>query len=116
MDPLPDFRIEVDTENRDVVVAGEVDMVTSPAITAATATINNEGPGDISLDLDDVTFIDASGVNAVVAADDEQTRRHTALHVHSHSAFVRRVFALCGLSRMLGGPPSGSARSRHRAP
>jgi anti-anti-sigma factor len=104
MDPVTDFHIEIDTENRDVIVAGEVDMVTSPAITDATAELNDNGPGDISLDLDDVTFIDATGVSAVVAADQEQSRRHTELHVRSRNAFVRRVFALCGLSRLLGGP------------
>jgi anti-sigma B factor antagonist len=111
MDPSTHFHIEIDTEHRDVIVAGEVDMVTSPAITSATTELNDDGPGDISLDLDAVTFIDASGVSAVVAADEEQTRRRSELHVRSRNAFVRRVFALCGLSRMLGGSPE----PQHRA-
>jgi anti-anti-sigma factor len=110
MDPSNDFHIEIDAEHRDVIVAGEVDIVTSPAITDATAELNDDGPGDINLDLDEVTFIDASGVSAVVAADEEQTRRHTELHVRSCNAFVRRVFTLCGLGRLVGGP----SEPRHR--
>lgn len=72
--------------------------------------LNEIAPGNIDLDLDAVTFIDASAVGTIVAADSEQTRRHSVLNVRSRNRFVRRVFVLCGFSALLdrsGTTPSG---------
>lgn len=97
----PRISVEVDEDNREVTVAGEVDLATRSEITDAAAELNDAGRGDIGLDLDEVTFIDAAGVGAVVEVEDAQAERGTALHVWSANSFVRRVFALCGLSGLL---------------
>jgi anti-anti-sigma factor len=101
MDTSPRISIDIDQAHREVIVAGEVDLATRSEVTQAAAELNDAGRGDIALDLDDVTFIDAAGVGAVVEVEDAQIERGTELHVWSANAFVRRVFALCGLSSLL---------------
>jgi anti-anti-sigma factor len=101
MDMSPKISVDIDEVHREVIVAGEVDLATRSEVTEAAAELNEAGRGDIALDLDDVTFIDAAGVGAVVEVEDAQIERGTALHVWSANAFVRRVFSLCGLSALL---------------
>lgn len=95
------LRVDIDHERREIEISGELDYASRSSVTDSTAELNEDGPGDIDLDLDGVTFIDAAGVGAVVAADNEQVRRDTALNVRSRSQVVRRMFQLCGLSRLL---------------
>ncbi len=102
MDPRKHIDVGVDRSRREVTVAGEVDFETRAEVTAAAAELNEAERGDISLDLDDVTFIDASGVGAVIEIDAVQSRRDTSLHVWSGNSFVQRVFSLCGLTALLG--------------
>ena len=104
MDPVPNVEVRVDQVNREVAIAGELDLATRSVVTTATDELNAAGDGDIALDLDDVTFIDAAGVGAVVAANNEQVRRHFALNVRSSGQFVRRVFTVCRLGWMLTAP------------
>jgi anti-anti-sigma factor len=55
----------------------------------------------VLLDLDGLTFIDASGVRLVLAAAEDSRRDGWAFAVTHGSRQVRRVFVLLGLDRHL---------------
>lgn len=114
MHPHTNLNVDIDRSQREVTVAGEVDFETRSQVTDAAAELRQAGRGDISLDLDDVTFIDASGVGAVLEVDAAQVEQGAALHAWSGNSFVRRVFTLCGLTSLLGQPRK--RRSRPQEP
>ena len=121
MQPPVRIDVRIDQTHREVAVTGELDIATRASVTDATDELNSHGDGDINLDLDEVTFIDAAGVSAVVAADNEQAKRHTSLNTRSSSRIVRRVFAMCRLSWMLtrwtrSTPAEPTDSGGHRSP
>jgi anti-anti-sigma factor len=76
-----------------VSVAGEVDLATAPKLRAALMAIT----GDVTVDLARVSFMDSSGLGALVAA-----RKHTAdsghrFTVRNESDLVERTMKLTGV-------------------
>ena len=51
-----------------LIVAGELDSVTAPALTQQYERVDSEETGTVLLDLADVTFIDRSGLDLLTAA------------------------------------------------
>lgn len=81
-----------------VSVAGEIDLLTAPQLHRQLA-----GPvaaGDpVIADLDQVGFIDASGLRVLAAAARQARSRGGSLHVVSARRQVWRLFAITGLDR-----------------
>jgi anti-sigma B factor antagonist len=95
------FDLHVDYGTREITVSGEFDVSTAPCLATAVAGFQRAAAGDITIVLDDVTFIDAAGVGAVVLAEAAQSDRGECLGVTGATAKVRRVFALCDLNDLL---------------
>jgi anti-anti-sigma factor len=100
----PTFSVEVcDTgATRVVRVIGEVDIAMRQefldALTRACAT----GAPSVAVDLSGLTFIDASGLNAIVSTHNRMAREHDrVLEVRGTSGIVRRMFVVTGLAGLL---------------
>jgi len=94
---LPDepLRIERRGDERVLVLAGELDMADTDTLTDA-ATILAAEPGDLTLDLHALTFIDSSGLLALLHLADAV--RDGKLVLADPTEQVRKVFDLVELA------------------
>jgi anti-sigma B factor antagonist len=60
--------------------------------------------GDLTIDLSDVTEMDASGVQLLMLAKRETLRAGHQLHLAGHSQAVLETFELCDLAAYFGDP------------
>jgi anti-anti-sigma factor len=93
--PVSGFDVHVVPTMRQVIVRGEVDVATAPLLAAAVATVRSVAPGDITMLFEEVTFIDATGLGAIVDARNTQNRAGGRLDVVGLKHRDRRVFDLC---------------------
>ncbi len=93
-------RIDVDGGDapRVVRLAGELDIADAEE---ARATLCKAAHVTVVADLSRLTFIDSSGIAAIVAARAEIELAGNRLEVHGASGIVRRVFELVGLGEIL---------------
>lgn len=66
MNPTLDLGVAVSTDRTVLTVSGELDMDTAPDLTQAADVLDLRGQ-TLALDLSDVTFVDSSGLNALLA-------------------------------------------------
>ena len=83
-----------------ITVAGEVDIATAPRLGHHLAALAGSGRPVIA-DLDQVSFIDASGLGALVGAARRAAAHGTSLHVVCARSQTRQLFHLTGLDRQL---------------
>jgi anti-sigma B factor antagonist len=83
-----------------VTVAGEVDIATVPVLREGLAGPSASGK-PVVVDLDAVSFIDASGLGVLVGAANRAAAHGASLHVVCAKGRVRRLFAMTGLDRHL---------------
>jgi anti-sigma B factor antagonist len=83
-----------------ITVAGEIDIATAPELRERLAALADSGRPVIA-DLDQVSFIDVTGLRALAAAARLAAACGGGLHVVSAQQQVRRIFALTGLDRQL---------------
>ena len=80
----------------------EVDLASAPELRdEMLAALNRDGV-HLVVDADDVTFMDSSGVNAVVRARERAATLGGSLHVVTRHPAVRRVLQITGLQERLG--------------
>ena len=79
-----------------VVVAGEIDLRTSPELREALADASTVEGSELVIDLTGVTFIDSSGISELLRASNAGHR----LTLRHPAASVRRLFALAGLDQV----------------
>jgi anti-sigma B factor antagonist len=77
-----------------LTAAGEIDLDSAPILTAALHHAIHDGDGPIVIDLGDVTFIDSSGVNALVTALQSARAR---LRLRTLHPAVKRVLEFTAL-------------------
>jgi anti-sigma B factor antagonist len=103
--PLEVVESRDDTGTR-VRLRGELDIATGGAVRECLAALRERGES-VVLDLDELTFIDVSGVRLVLAAVEASRRDNWRFAVTHGSRPVRRVFRLLELDDQLpydGGP------------
>lgn len=96
-DPKPDglvLRIDGGT----IAVAGELDVATAPLLVDAIAAVTH---GSVTIDLEEVGFIDSSGLGAVVSAHQRLAAAGRRLVVTGRSPMVARVFEVSGVEEIL---------------
>jgi anti-sigma B factor antagonist len=100
-DALPSFELTVERYDSvaTVVVSGELDLATAPRLSAAAA---EHGDAKVLvLDMTATTFIDTTGVRALLQADRRSARSGSRLVVVAGDGAVRRVLELCELDGRL---------------
>ncbi len=81
-----------------VSVTGAIDMATAPTLAE---TLVQFPDGSVTVDLAEVTFIDASGLRALIAAQRHIGRRQGRLFVRSVNPSTRKLFETTGLTALL---------------
>lgn len=84
-----------------IALAGEADLLGAPEVEAAFAEVCAGEPGLIVLDLRNLTFIDSSGLHALIAGHQLCRTRGHELKVIPGSANVQRLFELTGMNDIL---------------
>ena len=83
-----------------MVVHGELDIATTPELTRLLARLRAHGHS-VTLDLAEVTFIDSTGLSALMDAYFESRSNGWEFSIRSPSAAVCRVVELAGLTEVL---------------
>jgi anti-sigma B factor antagonist len=91
-------RVSALTGGHLVSVAGEIDMATAPRLAETLVQFAN---GSVTVDLTDVTFIDCSGLTALIAAQRHVERRRGQLFVRGVNPITRKLFEMTGLATLL---------------
>jgi anti-sigma B factor antagonist len=76
-----------------VAVAGEIDLATAPALRAALLAAT----GDLTVDLAAVSFMDSSGLGALVAAQKHTVGSGHRFSVRNETTLVERTMKLTGV-------------------
>lgn len=81
----------------DVVANGEIDLSTADQLTGAVETALAGRPTLIRLDLAATTFMDSSGLRAVIAGEQRAAEAGARLNIVGMSAGVEKVLEITGL-------------------
>jgi anti-sigma B factor antagonist len=100
-----------------VVVAGEIDISTTPVLNAyllnAAYTTSGKGGIDLVVDLSAVTFMDASGLTVLLRADHRARRAGGRLRLAAPTARIARLLAITHLDLYFDLYPTSEAAT-HR--
>lgn len=88
------------SEARTVVLSGEADLLGAPSIESALTDAANDAER-ITLDLRNLTFIDSSGLRALMRGHEQCVARGVQLHVIRGPENVQRLFELSGMHEIL---------------
>jgi anti-sigma B factor antagonist len=105
MDETPfDFRIEVEKSGDQVAltIAGDVDLATAPMLINRVQSLFNEPVAELALDLTKVTFLDSSGIAALIKANTTADEHDARFTLASASPEVRRILRSTGLAERFG--------------
>jgi anti-anti-sigma factor len=80
---------------------GELDIATAPRLASAIDAALERGAHDVLLELDDVTFLDSSGIREIVRARKLFEERGGRLVVDGASGAVQQVLEVSGLLQSL---------------
>jgi anti-sigma B factor antagonist len=105
-----EFRCEVVPERETVRVrlVGELDLATADEVAAAVE--ETRGFGRLVVDLSEVTFLDSSGIRAILQAQQTADRDGMAFAVVPGPRAVQRAFTLAGVADLLFPPDHGIGR------
>jgi anti-anti-sigma factor len=102
---MTDLRTRLDgTDPADpsvVVLRGELDMATAPAVAVTVASRLRAGCRHLTIDLSDVTFMDSQGLNALLKAHVDLTTEGGELRLRAPSKAASSTLRLAGLDRLL---------------
>lgn len=89
------FRVELSDDLDGARLGGEFDMLVYEKADVALSPLF-EAPGDVTLDVTDLTFIDSSGIRLFVRLE-RAIRDRGVLHLRGPSPHIARVFEVAGL-------------------
>jgi anti-anti-sigma factor len=90
------FTTHLEARNGVVKIAlrGELDVATVPILRDHLLQVDSDGAGGIMLDLRDLTFLDSSGLQALLKARDHAERHGHRLFLIGVSSSMRRLFEI----------------------
>jgi anti-anti-sigma factor len=100
------FYIDVRAITDDVVVllTGEFDLTAAPCLHGCLERAIEAAGGAVVVDLEDVTFLDCTGISTLLAANEHLHAQGRALRVTHISAAAARVFEMTGLNDVFPRP------------
>jgi anti-sigma B factor antagonist len=104
LDDVPDQLQTVVSQHATTVtiaLAGEWDLATQTAAREAIHAALALGPERVVLDLSQLSFIDSSGLHAVVELHELAAHQNAQLEIIPGSPAVQRTFEVCGLADLL---------------
>jgi anti-sigma B factor antagonist len=101
----PGWPVQVSTEVRDgvgfIAVVGEVDGSTSAELRDAFLAVLGDGARDLVIDCAELTFIDSSGLGALITANRAASLQFGSVTIRNPSAMVLRLLEITGLDSRL---------------
>jgi len=97
-------------DRRTVAVAGDLDIHTALRLEMALDAIVDEGAREVEINLAETTFVDSTGLAAIMAAHRRLAQRGGSLRLVNPSPSVMRVLELSALDAVLM-PSEGDAAS-----
>ncbi|MGH2866142.1 MAG: STAS domain-containing protein [Solirubrobacteraceae bacterium] len=93
------FQIQRVTDEQGVVLKlrGELDLSTVPELERLLAECEREGPSDVVLDLEQVEFMDSTGLAVIIRAGQAAQANGHQLRLSPGSPQVQRLFKLTGV-------------------
>jgi len=82
-------------------VTGELDVATAPALESAIDGALDGQDGELFLDFSDLTFIDSTGIRAVMQVHNKVASFGSRMVILSPTAPVRRVLEITGFDRVM---------------
>jgi anti-sigma B factor antagonist len=99
-DPGDPQELRIDRSSEDgvhvVCAAGELDAASADRLRGAIDDVFAEGHTSVVLDMEDITFIDSSGLSVLIHAYKQATERQGTLTLRSPSDQVVRLLELTG--------------------
>jgi anti-sigma B factor antagonist len=89
-----------------IKVGGELDLVTSPQLQAVLVDLVDRGLHQLTIDLEQVSFLDCAGIGMLVDARGRVQEHGGSLKLVRPRPFVRQVLALTGMTTVF--PIDGS--------
>jgi anti-anti-sigma factor len=86
-----------------LIVSGEIDLDTVQTLRDALH-LASLASASVLVDLDNVTYIGAAGLDALVAADHERRSAGCRLQVHTTNSFILKLLTVTGLGHFT--PPA----------
>lgn len=105
-----DVRVDAGQGPPTVEPAGQLDLGTVPLLTQALEKIEAGGPPVLVLDLRGVTFLDSTGLGAIIAAQKRANAAGRRLVLVRGSEQIQKIFRLVALEdyfEMVDEPPPG---------
>ena len=106
MGPTSHFRTELDSNNGVVRVAlsGELDLASAPILEEALDAVVSDGFAGVMVDLRELTFIDSSGLHALLRARTGADTSGKGLILVGAPDAAQRLFELTGTQFLLADP------------
>jgi anti-sigma B factor antagonist len=96
-----------------LLVSGEIDLLTAQRLEREISSLLKQAPrSSVTVDLSGVTFIDASGLRALMAARREAGEAGRSIMLLDPSFVVQRLFEITGLEEHLGLRSASGTRNR----
>ena len=90
-----------------IAISGEIDRANCAEVTrAVTQTIQAKAPEYISLDLDQVTFLDSAGIRTLLICRDNARQHGSELDIGRAHPHVLQVLTITGLLEEFNLPPT----------
>lgn len=83
-------------------LVGDLDLANAPLVRDELLRTIDEGIDGLSIDLGDLTFLDSTGIAALVVVRKHALERGIDLRVHSPQTAVNRVLEACGVDVLFG--------------
>ena len=84
---------------------GEIDMAVADRLAEAITDVLANDSTRVVVDLTDVTFLDSSGIRALLIGQKFATDRHRSLTIENPAPIVHEVLAIAGVLDVLTGGP-----------
>lgn len=84
-----------------IKVAGELDVATVPELQEVLVPIRQTGTHDIHLHIDDVTYMDSTGLGLFVGTLKELNKHDKELYVLGVNSRIERLFDITGLKDLM---------------
>ncbi len=97
------FSVQCETTAGVVVfrLRGELDMATAVDLRSRLAEELGKGPGAVAVDLTELSFVDSSGIGALLVASRRAQEAGCSFVLHSPGRAVRRALQLTGVDALL---------------
>lgn len=96
-----DLHDEAEANRHTLVLSGELDLASSPALEQAIEQLCGDGAEEVVIDLRGLQFIDSTGIRTILRSKDLCGSRECEFALIRGSAGTQRLFELTGLDEKL---------------